>query len=56
MVFAHQGGWDELLLVLAPVLVIVLLLGLAKRRADALHAQRHAEEQPVGRDADDVTG
>jgi hypothetical protein len=24
MVFAHQGGWDEMLLVLGPILVIVL--------------------------------
>ncbi|CAB4884194.1 unannotated protein [freshwater metagenome] len=31
---AHQGGWDEGLLVAAPLLVIVGLLWLAKRRAD----------------------
>ncbi len=34
MVFAHQGGWDEMLMVLGPILVIVLLLRLAKRRAE----------------------
>ena len=33
MVFAHQGGWDEMLLVLGPILVIVLLLRLARNRA-----------------------
>ena len=33
-VIAHQGGWDEILLVLGPILVIVGLLRRAKRRAD----------------------
>jgi hypothetical protein len=33
MVFAHQGGWDEMLLVLGPILVIVLLLRLARNRS-----------------------
>ncbi len=32
---AHQGGWDEILLVLGPILVIVGLLRLAKRRVTA---------------------
>ena len=31
---AHQGGWDEILLVLGPILVIVGLLKLAKNRVD----------------------
>lgn len=31
---AHQGGWDEILLVLGPILVIVGLLRLAKRRVE----------------------
>ena len=31
---AHQGGWDEGLLVAGPLLVIVWMLWLAKRRAD----------------------
>jgi hypothetical protein len=29
---AHQGGWDEILLVLGPIAVIVGLLALARRR------------------------
>ncbi|MEY4361324.1 MAG: hypothetical protein RL391_630 [Actinomycetota bacterium] len=33
-VFAHQGGWDEILLVAGPILVIVGLLVLVKRRLD----------------------
>jgi hypothetical protein len=34
-VLAHQGGWDEILLVLGPILVIAGLLRLAKQRVDA---------------------
>jgi len=32
-ILAHQGGWDEVTLILVPVAVIVLLLWLAGRRA-----------------------
>ena len=31
---AHQGGWDEILLVLGPIAVIIGLLTLAKNRVD----------------------
>jgi hypothetical protein len=31
---AHQGGWDEFLLVAAPVAILAALLGVAKRRID----------------------
>jgi len=34
MVLAHQGGWDEILMVLGPLAVLGALLVLAKRRAD----------------------
>jgi hypothetical protein len=40
---AHQGGWDEMLLVLGPIAVIIGLLSLARKRVDA--AQRKALEQ-----------
>ena len=33
---AHQGGWDEVLLVAGPVVVIIVALSLAKRRVDRL--------------------
>ena len=33
MILAHQGGWDEMLLVLGPIAVIVVLLRLAKKRS-----------------------
>ena len=33
-VLAHQGGWDEMLFVALPIVVIIALLALAKRRVD----------------------
>jgi hypothetical protein len=33
-VLAHQGGWDEALFVIGPLIFIVFLLRMAKRRAD----------------------
>jgi hypothetical protein len=34
VLLAHQGGWDEILLVAGPIIVIVGLLALAKRRIE----------------------
>ena len=34
---AHQGGWDEILLVGGPIVVIIALLTVAKRRVDRMH-------------------
>jgi hypothetical protein len=34
-VFAHQGGWDELLLVVGPLAVVGLALWVANRRVSA---------------------
>lgn len=34
--FAHQGGWDETLFVLAPLVIFAVLLLLARRRVGAL--------------------
>jgi hypothetical protein len=36
---AHQGGWDEGLLVAGPLIMIVFLLWLAKRRAERLEQE-----------------
>lgn len=41
---AHQGGWDEILLVAGPMVVIVGLLAIVKRRIDARFAP--AERAP----------
>jgi hypothetical protein len=46
MVFAHQGGWDEMLLVLGPILVIVLLLRVARNRAGK------ATDEPIDSEPD----
>jgi hypothetical protein len=46
VVLAHQGGWDEMLLVLGPIVVIVLLLRLARRRAgDATDKEEDTEAE-----------
>jgi hypothetical protein len=37
-VLAHQGGWDELLLVAIPLVLLALLLGVASVRAKRLAA------------------
>ncbi len=42
---AHQGGWDEILLVLGPIAVIIGLLMLARKRVAA------AEQKPAAPDA-----
>ncbi len=36
LVIAHEGGWDEILLVVGPLLLLWLLLVLAGRRARRL--------------------
>ena len=43
---AHEGGWDEVLLVGGPILLIVGLLAIAKRRVDAQVAQRDGPDGP----------
>lgn len=35
LILAHQGGWDELLMILVPVAIFVGLLWLANNRAAA---------------------
>ena len=41
---AHQGGWDELLLVSAPIVVIGGFILLVQRRAAASEAARQVGE------------
>jgi hypothetical protein len=38
-VLAHQGGWDEMLLVAVPIVVIFGLLAVAKRRVESAAAK-----------------
>lgn len=42
---AHQGGWDEILMVAVPMVLIVGLLWLAKRRAIAAPPETGHEPQ-----------
>ena len=41
---AHQGGWDEIMLVSVPILLIIGLLALAKRRVDAQVAVQRTDD------------
>ena len=43
MILAHQGGWDEMLMVLVPIALLVGLLRVAKRRAERAAAERAGE-------------
>ncbi|MEM8621598.1 MAG: hypothetical protein AAGF73_17955 [Actinomycetota bacterium] len=40
---AHQGGWDEILLIAGPIAIIAGLLMLAKRRVEANAGDREPE-------------
>jgi cyanate permease len=42
---AHQGGWDETLMVLAPIAVFALLLALANRRANQMRARSQSQTE-----------
>lgn len=42
--FAHQGGWDEILIVAVPLLLIGGLLYVANRRVDAKLAEQAGNE------------
>lgn len=42
--FAHEGGWDEILIVALPLVLIGSLLYVANKRVDAKLAKRSAEE------------
>lgn len=44
---AHQGGWDEILLVAGPILVIIGLLAVVKRRVDRAAEGRPDPEPPA---------
>lgn len=44
---AHQGGWDEVLLIGGPIVAIAGLLILAKKRVDAAAAEMATHDDPV---------
>jgi hypothetical protein len=54
---AHQGGWDEILLVLGPIAVIVGLLMLARKRVEGMEQSKaDARAKAVSSDEKPVTG
>ncbi len=52
VVLAHQGGWDEMLLVATPVAIFVVLLRVANARAAAQADQDDAVDADPDRDLD----
>lgn len=53
---AHQGGWDEMLLVAVPVVLIVLALWRATLRVDRQNAAtRESAPSNVGSDSGEAT-
>ena len=46
VLLAHQGGWDEVLLVGIPIAMIIALLAIAKRRVETNLPADTAAEQP----------
>ena len=55
-VLAHQGGWDEILLVLTPIALFAGLLWLANSRADKQVRQRQSPDGPTDGDDGTATG
>ncbi len=49
---AHQGGWDEILLVLGPIVLISGLLVLAKRRVDRAMSRPARDDAPDSAERD----
>jgi hypothetical protein len=56
VIVAHQGGWDEALLVLVPVAVFAGLLTMANRRAKAIQRQRQADRTSATDGTDGTDG
>jgi hypothetical protein len=46
VVLAHQGGWDEILVVLVPLALFAFLLRLANKRAESMHRAAHDDGAP----------
>ncbi len=44
VLLAHQGGWDEMLMVLVPIAIFAVLLVVANRRADTIDGQRRRDD------------
>ena len=51
-ILAHQGGWDEILLVAGPIGVIVGLLAIVKKRLDRSIELRNSQVDPLDQSTD----
>ena len=49
---AHQGGWEEILLVAGPIGVIVGLLAIVKKRLDRSIELRNRQVDPLDQGTD----
>jgi hypothetical protein len=59
VLLAHQGGWDEILLIAGPIVLIMGLLWLAKRRVDhaaSLQANRGGDAATPGAERSGSSG
>ncbi len=54
-VLAHQGGWDEALLVAGPIAVVAGLLWLARRRVTKAHPSVSADPSASSADGAEET-
>lgn len=54
LVVAHQGGWDEILFVLLPIVLFAGLLAIANRRASREMADRPDANADVPPPVDDA--
>ena len=52
---AHQGGWDEILLVVGPIVVVAGLLVLARRRVTRAHPSVSTDRSASSADGADET-
>jgi hypothetical protein len=52
VLLAHQGGWDEILMVLTPIALFAALLWLANSRASRLQDERSATPTEPDPDAE----
>jgi hypothetical protein len=52
VIVAHQGGWDEVLLIGGPIIIIAGLLILAKKRVDSALPDSQDSESSLNGGAD----
>lgn len=52
LVLAHQGGWDEILVVLLPLTIFAALLAIARRRVGQL--EQSGESSPADQPSDET--